>query len=99
MLSRLATLVVLVAIKDLVFRVLAVAPRCPPLVGGRTAAVAFMAVTFAFLSAHVFWALLAFTARVTAAATGMIGAMIIVLRENTRGRRQCNNGCQQTRSD
>ena len=75
MLSRLATLVVLVAIKDLVFRVLAAAPRCPPLVGGRTAAVAFMAVTFAFLSAHVFWALLA--TRMTTAAAVMVGAMIV----------------------
>ena len=88
---------VLMAVENLVFGMFAAASGRPTLM--RSASMTFMTVAFALLPAHVFWALLAFTARVTAAATGMIGAMIIVLRENTRGRRQCNNGCQQTRSD
>ena len=97
--SLAAFIMVFVAMEDLVFRVLAAAPRCPSLVRGRTTAVTFMAVAFAFLAAHVFWPFTA-TARVTAATAVMVGpAMIIMgLRETARGKRHAKSTSKKNRS-
>lgn len=75
MLSGLTAFLIFVAVKDLVFGVLAAASRDPSLVGGRATAMTLMAMAFALLATHVFWPFTA-TARMTTAAAGMARSMI-----------------------
>ena len=94
--TRLAVLVILMAMKDLVFGVLATAARWPAQM--RSASVTFVAVALAFLATHVFRTFLA--TRVATAATVMIGSTMIImgLRKATHREHRAQSNCQQNGS-